>query len=73
MLETRMEILKENLGCRMQMLCETDKNGYMHGYTQNYIEVRVKNNNYKPNDILKVQLEAIENNGEFITCSPLED
>ena len=73
MLETRMEILKENLGSIMQMLCETDKNGFMHGYTQNYMEVRVKNNNYKPNDILKVQLEAIENNGEFITCSPLED
>ena len=70
---TRREILKENIGKTMHILCETDKGGFMHGYTENYIEVRVKNDGFKPNDIVKVKLEAIENDGEFITCTPTED
>ena len=71
--EVRLELLKENLGKEMHILCETDKDGFMHGYTENYIEVRIKNNGYKPNDIIRIKLDTIESGGEFITSTPTED
>ena len=69
----RNEILKKLIGSSMYVLCETEKNGYMYGHTENYIEVRFKNNGKKPNDIVKVLFQNIENEGEFVTCMPVED
>jgi len=66
-------ILADYIGKDMHILCETEKNGYYHGYTENYIEARVKNCGYKPNDIVKVTLKEIENNGEYITCLASEE
>lgn len=73
MYRVRNEILTEYLGKDMHILCETDKNGYYHGYTENYIEARVKNCGYKPNDIVKVTLMHIENGGEYVTGTSLEE
>ena len=73
MYSVRKSVLEESLGKEMHILCETEKNGYMHGYTENYIEVRVENKGYKPNDIVKIKLEQIENGTEYITSSSLED
>ncbi len=69
----RKEILLSYAGKEMNILCETEKDGYYHGYTQNYIEARVKNNGYKPNDIVKVILEQIEKDGEYVTGRSLEE
>ncbi len=69
----RRKILDSYIGTKMSVLCETEKNGYFHGYTENYIEVRVKNNGYKPNDIVEIKLEKIENGGEFVTCTSSEE
>lgn len=66
MLEIRREILKGYIGTKMPVLCETTKNGLVHGYTPNFIETRFENKTAKPNDIIEVTLSEIEENSEFV-------
>ena len=49
------------------MLCETSKNGFVHGYTENYIEVRFADDGtVSPNDIVEVVLNKISEKAEFM-------
>ena len=66
MLEIRREILQSYIGRKMPVLCEQAKNGLVHGYTPNFIEIRFENNTAKPNDIIEVTLSQIEENAEFV-------
>ena len=66
MLEIRREILGGYIGRKMPVLCEQAKNGLVHGYTPNFIEIRFENNSAKPNDIIEVTLSQIEENAEFV-------
>ena len=66
MLEIRRDILCGYIGRKMPVLCETTKNGLVHGYTPNFIEIRFENNTVKPNDIIEVTLSQIEENSEFV-------
>lgn len=66
MLEIRREILQNYITRKMPVLCETTKNGFVHGYTPNFIELRFENNTAKPNDIIEVELSEIAENAEFI-------
>ncbi len=66
MMHIRREILQGYIGRKMPVLCETTKNGLVHGYTPNFIEVRFENNNAKPNDIMEIELSEIKHNAEFV-------
>ncbi len=68
MTEIRKEVLKKYIGKSYPVLCEQSKNGFVHGYTPNFIEVRFKNNSVKPNDIVPVTLTQIADNAEFVTA-----
>lgn len=66
MLEIRREVLQGYIGRKMPVLCETAKNGFVHGYTPNFIEVRFEYEEAKPNDIIEVTLDEIDEKCEFI-------
>ncbi len=67
MLEVRKKTLEKYAGKTANVLWETYKNGYAHGYTENYIEVRYKDAHFfKPNDITKIRLEKIDENAGFV-------
>ncbi len=67
MLEVRRSVLEKYIGKTARVLCETSKNGFVHGYTENYIEVRFADDGVcKPNDIVKVKLESISEKAEFM-------
>ena len=66
MLEIRRDILGGYIGRKMPVLCEQAKNGLVHGYTPNFIEIRFENNTAKPNDIIEVTLSQIEEEAEFV-------
>ncbi len=54
---------KTMLGKTFTMLTEEINNGYMQGYTENYIKVLIKPNNLKPNMLVKVKLLEVTPNG----------
>ncbi len=67
MLEVRRSVLEKYIGKNACVLCETSKNGFVHGYTENYIEVRFPDNgSCKPNDIVEVKLLEISEEAEFV-------
>ena len=66
MLQLRREILQGYIGRKMPVLCETTKNGLVHGYTPNFIETRFENKSAKPNDIIDIELCNIDDNAEFV-------
>lgn len=66
MLRIRRDILNGYIGRKMPVLCEQAKNGLVHGYTQNFIEVRFENKDAKPNDIIDITLSRIKNEGEYV-------
>ena len=66
MLEIRRDILSGYIGRKMPVLCETVKNGLVHGYTPNFIETRFDNQSVKPNDIVEITLTQIHENAEFV-------
>ncbi len=66
MLQIRKEILDGYVGKRVKILCETQKNGFANGYTENFIEVRIKNPSLSPNDIVEVTLVSTGDNAEFV-------
>ena len=64
--QNRREILQGYIGRKMPVLCETTKNGLVHGYTPNFIETRFENKSAKPNDIIEIELCNIDDNAEFV-------
>lgn len=43
MLKIRHKILEENIGKTFKVLLETQENGFIDGYTENYLKVKIKN------------------------------
>lgn len=66
MIKIRREILGEYLTKTMPVLCESTKRGYVHGYTENFLEVHFKDEDVKPNDIVNVKLCEISKDAEFV-------
>ncbi|MBQ8759653.1 MAG: tRNA (N(6)-L-threonylcarbamoyladenosine(37)-C(2))-methylthiotransferase MtaB [Clostridia bacterium] len=66
MVNIRREILQGYIGRKMPVLCETTKNGLVHGYTPNFIETRFENMNASPNDIIEIELCEVDKNAEFV-------
>jgi len=67
MLEVRRSVLEKYLGKTAKVLCETSKNGFVHGYTENYIEVRFADDGtVRPNDIVEVELCSISEDTGFM-------
>ena len=66
MLKIRRDILNGYIGRKMPVLCETQKNGLVHGYTPNFIETRFKKESAKPNDIVEITLSEIYENTEYV-------
>ena len=58
---------RQNLGKEANVLFESDNSlGYMHGFTENYIKVRTAYNPALVNQVVKVKLEKLSDDGEFI-------
>lgn len=67
MFEVRRSVLEKYLGKKAKVLCETSKDGFVHGYTENYIEVRFADDGkVKPNDIVEVELCSISEDTGFM-------
>lgn len=73
MKRTRRKVLEKYIGKTFPVLCETQKNGFMHGYTPNFIEVRFKAKDLLPNDIVNVKLESIDKDIEFVFGEIVKD
>lgn len=60
----RRKFYEENIGKHKRVLFEEDlEDGYMHGYTENYIRVRAKYDPVLVNDVKSVQLVEISPSG----------
>lgn len=57
------QFYKTMLGKTFTMLTEEEHNGYMQGYTENYIKVYVKKDGLKPNMLIKVKLLELKDDG----------
>ncbi len=63
---------EENLGQEMDVLFENDiEEGFMHGFTQNYVRVSAKYDPLLINEIKKVRLTSISNKG-FVEVEEVE-
>ncbi len=59
------------LGKELEVLFEADqKNGYMHGFTRNYVKVRAKYDPILVNDIKLIKLESISTDGDVNIVEP---
>jgi threonylcarbamoyladenosine tRNA methylthiotransferase MtaB len=54
------EFTQKMLGRESEVLFEREKDGYFHGYTSNYIKVRIKSDENLKNKILKIKLDGID-------------
>lgn len=55
------------IGRTLEVLFEEEKDGYLVGHTDNYMVVKLKNKNIKPNEIKKVIIKEIDKkDGEFL-------
>ena len=60
MFEVRRSVLEKYLGKKAKVLCETSKDGFVHGYTEHYIEVRFADDGkVKPHEVPKEVIWAI--------------
>lgn len=59
--EIRKEFLKEQIGKTVEVLFETEKNGYCEGYTKNYTPVRVLSDKKCKGKFLEVEITQAEN------------
>ena len=69
MRKTRTSVLEKYKGCHAKVLWETKAYGMYHGYTQNYIEVKIPEANAPkllPNDISDVILGSVCENAEYL-------
>lgn len=65
----REEFLKKQIGKTVEVLFETEKDGYCEGYTKNYIPVRVNSPKTCKGEILTVKITESENDyciGNFV-------
>lgn len=61
----RRAFYESEIGKTAEVLLEADqKEGYMHGFTKNYVKVKVKYDPLLINEIITVKLEALLPNGE---------
>lgn len=60
------QFYKTMLGKTFTMLTEEEHNGYMQGYTENYIKVYVKKDGLKPNMLIKVKLLELKDDGVMV-------
>ncbi|MCK5780318.1 MAG: tRNA (N(6)-L-threonylcarbamoyladenosine(37)-C(2))-methylthiotransferase MtaB [Psychrilyobacter sp.] len=51
---------RENVGKITTMLIENIKNNYAYGYTKNYHRIRVRDENYKTNEIIEIKINLEE-------------
>ncbi len=73
MRQVRTSVIEKYIGTTRPVLWEQQTDGYFHGYTDNYIEVRLSTQHgltFNPNDITNVVLEKISQNAEYVLCSP---
>lgn len=65
--EKKKYFYEQNIGKKYKVLFESDSiNGYMHGFTENYIKVKTKYNPDLINQIVKIKLKKIDEQGVFI-------
>ncbi|MCD6112229.1 MAG: tRNA (N(6)-L-threonylcarbamoyladenosine(37)-C(2))-methylthiotransferase MtaB [Bacteroidales bacterium] len=61
------EFYKQNIGNKSKVLFESGNiDGYMHGFTENYIKVKTKYNPDLVNKIIDVELKDIDKEGIFV-------
>ena len=65
--ETRSEFLKKEIGKTVTVLFETEKNGKLHGYTPNYVEVVAEGNAELCNKTVSVRTESSDGETVFGT------
>lgn len=58
--QQKMKHLKESLGKTVDVLIESYKDGYLFGYTANYMKVKIKGDKKLWGCLLKVELDSIE-------------
>jgi threonylcarbamoyladenosine tRNA methylthiotransferase MtaB len=69
----RRAFYQTQLGKQMQVLFEADqKEGYMHGFTTNYVKVKAKYDPVLVNDLKVVKLISIAADGEVEVVEPTE-
>ena len=56
----RKEYLSKQIGLTVEVLFETQKDGYIEGYTENYTPVRVYGTTFNKGDIVKVTITGAE-------------
>ena len=67
----RRQFYEENIGNTFTVLFEEDvENGMMHGFTENYIRVSAKYDPILINELKKVQLLAVNENGTVDVGEP---
>jgi threonylcarbamoyladenosine tRNA methylthiotransferase MtaB len=65
--EKKKRFYEENLGSNLNVLWEKDNvNGYMHGFTENYIKAKRLFDQTLVNTIEKIKLEKLDSDGVFI-------
>lgn len=62
--KVRSEVIKTFNNKELIVLTESEKNGFLYGYSENYIRVLI-DRNYKKNSFYKVYLQIDENNVEY--------
>ncbi|HEY1025530.1 MAG TPA: tRNA (N(6)-L-threonylcarbamoyladenosine(37)-C(2))-methylthiotransferase MtaB [Sphingobacteriaceae bacterium] len=69
----RRSFYETQLGKKEEVLFESDiKDGYMHGFTRNYVKVRAKYDPVLVNEIKRVELVSIASTGDVDVCEPEE-
>jgi len=63
--ELRTKFLKAQIGKTVNVLCETNKNGVISGYTENYTPVKFKSNKSLSNEIVRVKITDIKDDSCF--------
>lgn len=48
------------IGKHLNVLLEERENGYLYGYSENYLRVKVKDNEIKLNSIINVKINSLE-------------
>jgi threonylcarbamoyladenosine tRNA methylthiotransferase MtaB len=63
----KLQFYQENRGREVMVLFESDNsNGFMHGFTENYIKVKTKFNPELVNRVVTVKLENLEGDGFLV-------
>ena len=67
-LEKKRKFYLENINTEVNVLFESDNShGFMHGFSENYIKVKTSYNPELVNRVVRVNLENIGDDGEYVT------